>query len=91
MFSNHLVLKFFSVYCVLLQVVKADEVVANDQAKAAKSIKDECDNDLAEAIPALKAALAALDTLTQQVQFLALFLFSDFEIFGSLSIFFILP
>lgn len=48
------------------KVVKADEAVANEQAKAAKAIKDECDNDLAEAIPALKAALAALDTLTQQ-------------------------
>eukprot|EP00040_Diaphanoeca_grandis_P037865 m.251013 g.251013 ORF g.251013 m.251013 type:complete len:2401 (+) comp33890_c0_seq1:2-7204(+) len=44
-------------------VVKADEEVANEQASAAKAIKDECDSDLAEAIPILKAALAALDTL----------------------------
>jgi len=46
-------------------VVKADEAVANEQAKAAKAIKDECDADLAEAIPALNAALEALNTLTQ--------------------------
>jgi dynein heavy chain len=46
--------------------VKADEAVANEQAKAAKAIKDECDADLAEAIPALNSALAALDTLTPQ-------------------------
>lgn len=49
------------------QVVKADEAVANEQARAAQAIKNECDADLAEALPALNAALAALDTLTQQV------------------------
>jgi len=38
--------------------------VANEQASAAKAIKDECDSDLAEAMPILKAALAALDTIT---------------------------
>ncbi|CAG2252630.1 DNAH [Mytilus edulis] len=48
------------------KVVKADEAVANEQAKAAKAIKDECDADLAEAILALNASLAALDTLKQQ-------------------------
>ncbi|XP_078488802.1 dynein axonemal heavy chain 7 isoform X2 [Ciona intestinalis] len=46
------------------KVVKADEAVANDQAKVAKGIKDECDADLAEAIPILEAALSALNTLT---------------------------
>ena len=45
-------------------MVKADEAVANEQAKVAKGIKDECDADLAEAIPVLEAALAALNTLT---------------------------
>ena len=50
----------------LLQVVKADEAVANEQAKAAKAIKDECDADLAEAMPALNASLEALNTLTPQ-------------------------
>lgn len=47
--------------------MKADEAVANEQASAAKAIKDECDNDLAEAIPILNAALTALNTLTQNV------------------------
>ena len=48
-------------------VVKADEEVANKQAMAAKAIKDECDADLAEAIPILEAALSALNTLSSQV------------------------
>ncbi|XP_025831878.1 dynein heavy chain 7, axonemal-like [Agrilus planipennis] len=45
-------------------IVVADEEVANEQAKAAQAIKDECDADLAEAMPILEAALAALNTLT---------------------------
>ncbi|XP_060113048.1 dynein axonemal heavy chain 7 [Heteronotia binoei] len=48
------------------KIVKADEAVANEQAMAAKAIKDECDADLAEALPILESALAALDTLTPQ-------------------------
>ena len=48
------------------KVVRADEAVANEQAAKAQKIRDECDADLAEALPALNAALAALDTLTQQ-------------------------
>ena len=48
------------------KVVKADEAVANEQAMAAKAIKDECDHDLAEAMPILNSALAALNTLTPQ-------------------------
>ena len=47
--------------------MKADEAVANEQARAAQAIKDDCDHDLAEAIPILNSALAALDTLTPQV------------------------
>ena len=46
------------------KIVKAEEVIANEQASVAKGIKDECDADLAEAIPILEAALAALNTLT---------------------------
>ncbi|XP_069101059.1 dynein axonemal heavy chain 12-like isoform X1 [Argopecten irradians] len=45
------------------KVVKADEAVANEQAASAQALKDECEADLAEAIPALEAALAALNTL----------------------------
>ncbi|XP_041433138.1 dynein heavy chain 7, axonemal isoform X2 [Xenopus laevis] len=48
------------------KIVKADEAVANEQAMAAKAIKDECDSDLAQALPILESALAALDTLTSQ-------------------------
>ncbi|XP_044525004.1 dynein axonemal heavy chain 7 [Gracilinanus agilis] len=48
------------------KIVKADEAVANEQAMAAKAIKDECDADLAEALPILESALSALDTLTAQ-------------------------
>lgn len=47
--------------------MKADEEVANGQAMAAKAIKDECDADLAVALPILESALSALNTLTPQV------------------------
>ena len=50
------------------KVVKVDEAEANEQAMAAKAIKDECDADLAVALPILEAALAALNTLTSQVK-----------------------
>ena len=43
--------------------VKADEAIANEQAAQAQALKDECEADLAEAIPALEAAIAALNTL----------------------------
>jgi len=46
-----------------VKVVAADEAVANEAAAAAQAIKDECENDLAEAIPALDAAISALNTL----------------------------
>ena len=45
------------------EVVSADEAVANEAAAAAQAIKYECEGDLAEAIPALEAAIAALNTL----------------------------
>ena len=41
----------------------ADEATANEAAAAAQAIKDDCESDLAEAIPAMEAALSALDTL----------------------------
>ncbi|KAJ3342024.1 Dynein heavy chain 7, axonemal [Gonapodya sp. JEL0774] len=44
-------------------VVKVDEEAANLKATAAKAIKEECEADLSEAIPALNAAMEALDTL----------------------------
>ena len=64
------------VYCILIheslccsnipQVVAADEAVANEAAAKSQAIKDECEEDLAEALPALEAALAALNTLTSK-------------------------
>ncbi|KAJ1515292.1 Dynein heavy chain 7, axonemal [Coelomomyces lativittatus] len=45
------------------KIVAADEAVASGKAAEAKAIKDECENDLSEAYPALNAALSALDTL----------------------------
>lgn len=45
------------------EVVGADEAAANETAAAAQAIKDDCDGDLQEAIPALNSALAALNTL----------------------------
>ena len=45
------------------QVVAADEAVASEAAAVAKGIKDECESDLAEAMPALEAAMQALNTL----------------------------
>ncbi|KAM4561096.1 dynein axonemal heavy chain 7 [Fundulus diaphanus] len=48
------------------KVVKEDEAVANQQAMAAKAIKDDCDADLAVATPILNSALDALNTLTPQ-------------------------
>ncbi|KAI9206289.1 dynein heavy chain and region D6 of dynein motor-domain-containing protein [Polychytrium aggregatum] len=47
-------------------LVKVDEEVANKKAGEAKAIKDQCDADLAEAIPALESAMEALDTLKPQ-------------------------
>ena len=44
-------------------IVRQDEASANEQAAEAQALKDECESDLAEAIPALEAALAALNTL----------------------------
>ena len=44
-------------------MVAADEAVANEAAASAQGIKDECEGELAEAIPALEAAIQALNTL----------------------------
>ncbi|CAI5792110.1 dynein heavy chain 3, axonemal [Podarcis lilfordi] len=45
------------------ELVAADEKEANEAAAIAQGIKEECEGDLAEAMPALEAALSALDTL----------------------------
>ena len=48
------------------ELVLADEAVANMAAAAAQAIKNECEEDLAEALPALEASISALNTLTQK-------------------------
>uniref|UniRef100_H2M1P1 Dynein axonemal heavy chain 12 n=1 Tax=Oryzias latipes TaxID=8090 RepID=H2M1P1_ORYLA len=47
------------------RVVHVDEEAAAMKANEAQALKSECENDLAEALPALEAALTALDTLKQ--------------------------
>ncbi|CAL8075896.1 unnamed protein product [Calicophoron daubneyi] len=47
------------------EIVASDQLIANQAAAASKAIKDECEADLAEAMPVLKDALASLDTLKQ--------------------------
>ena len=44
-------------------ICQKEEAEANLQAADAKAIKDECESALAEAMPALEAALKALDTI----------------------------
>lgn len=45
------------------KVVRVDEEAATVKANEAKALKDDCESNLAAAIPALEAALSALDTL----------------------------
>ncbi|XP_043080221.1 dynein axonemal heavy chain 12 [Puntigrus tetrazona] len=45
------------------KLVRVDEETATLKANEAQALKNECESDLAEAIPALEAALSALDTL----------------------------
>ena len=54
------------------KLVRVDEEAATIKANAAQALKDECESDLAEAIPALEAALSALDTLKVGLTFLSL-------------------
>ncbi|XP_065142099.1 dynein axonemal heavy chain 12-like [Paramisgurnus dabryanus] len=45
------------------KLVRVDEEAATLKANEAQALKNECESDLAEAIPALEAALSALNTL----------------------------
>ena len=45
------------------EIVACDEALANEAAAAAQAIRDDCENDLAEAIPALQSAIISLNTL----------------------------
>lgn len=53
------------------KLVRVDEETATIKANEAQALKNECESDLAEAIPALEAALSALDTL--KVNYILLF------------------
>jgi len=46
-------------------IVAKEKVVCDEQAAAAKKISDECEADLAEALPALAGAIKALKSLTK--------------------------
>jgi len=47
------------------QVVSKEEAAASAEAAKVKAIKDECEADLAEALPMLEAAIKALNTLSK--------------------------
>lgn len=49
----------------IAKVVKKEEAFATEKALNAKGIKDECEADLAEAMPILEAAIVALNTLSK--------------------------
>ncbi|KAI4553815.1 hypothetical protein MJT46_015995 [Ovis ammon polii x Ovis aries] len=59
--------------------VKFDEEIASGKAEEAQTLKNECESDLAEAIPALEAALSALDTLKASAG-MSLYFISDSDI-----------
>ncbi len=45
------------------KMVASEEAIANEKASQAQALKDECQADLAVALPALEAAKSALDTI----------------------------
>lgn len=47
------------------EVVSKEEAIASEEAAKVKAIKDDCEADLAEAMPVLDRALKALNTLTK--------------------------
>jgi dynein heavy chain len=48
------------------EIIAGDEAVAAKKAEESTAMKNECEADLAEALPLLNAALSALDTLKKQ-------------------------
>ncbi|KAK3519072.1 hypothetical protein QTP70_016355, partial [Hemibagrus guttatus] len=65
--ENNSIMKVIEVESVEVEakskVVRVDEEAATQKANEAQALKNECESDLAEAIPALEAALSALNTL----------------------------
>ncbi|XP_071445448.1 dynein axonemal heavy chain 3-like [Hetaerina americana] len=44
-------------------IIREDEIEANEKAKAAQELKDDCEKDLAQVIPILEGAVKSLNTL----------------------------
>uniref|UniRef100_A0A8C3DXB0 Dynein axonemal heavy chain 12 n=1 Tax=Corvus moneduloides TaxID=1196302 RepID=A0A8C3DXB0_CORMO len=65
------------------KIVKVDEEFATAKAEEAQALKNECESDLAEAIPVMEAAIGALDTLKLMLN--SSFLFHCVEKWQSLS------
>ncbi|KAM9752840.1 dynein axonemal heavy chain 12 [Menidia menidia] len=65
--DNNIMMKVIEEESVVVEakskVVRVDEEAATIKANEAQSLNDECESELAEAIPALEAALSALNTL----------------------------
>jgi dynein heavy chain len=51
---------------VIKESVAGEEAIASESAAKANAIKEDCENDLAEAMPALNNAVAALNTLSSK-------------------------
>ena len=67
--TTYTIMYFFCIYIYknyCFQLVAAEEAVANKKAANAQAMKDECEKELAEAIPALENAIKALNTLKPQ-------------------------
>jgi hypothetical protein len=53
------------------EIIAADEAIANKSAALAQQIRDECTKELSQAIPAIKSAINALNTLkAEDIRFL---------------------
>jgi len=48
---------------VIQDKVRGEETLANEQAAESQALKETCEADLAEALPALQSAISALDTI----------------------------
>lgn len=51
------------------KIVRTDEEVATQKASEAQALKNECESDLAAAIPALEEAMSALNTLKVRIYY----------------------
>ena len=66
---------------VLKEGIEGEEKIVKDAVNAANKIKKECSEDLAEAMPALKAAEDALKVLVLHITYKIMFYIVGFYIF----------